>query len=413
MTQIYLGIILAILIVHTLLDVVADMLNVQHASSQLPADFSDVYDAESYRKSQEYLKGNTTVGILEDLVGLIVVIYFIVGGGFNAIDLWARSFEFGELTAGLIFAGVILAGIQLIHLPFSIYRTFVIEERFGFNRTTIKTFILDMLKGWLLSGMIGGMAFGGVCWIFDQTGPWAWLYGWIAVTLFQLFLTFIAPVAIMPLFNKFTPLEDGDLKTAIQTYAADQAFHLEGIYIIDGSRRSSKANAFFTGFGRYKRIALFDTLIRNHTLDELVSVLAHEVGHYKKRHITQMILWEIFGTGVMFFLMGFFINNEALFEAFKMDHLSVYASLLFFGFLFTPISVIFSLFSHLLSRRNEYEADHFAVTTYQKPQAMIAALKKLTVHNLGNLTPHPLMVFLHDSHPPVLKRIEAIRRICV
>jgi STE24 endopeptidase len=268
--------------------------------------------------------------------------------------------------------------------------------------------MLDILKSWGLAAVIGGILFSAVLWFFKEAGPWAWAYCWIAVTLFQIFLLFVAPVVIMPIFNKFTSLEDGELKAAIEAYAKSQGFKLKGVFTMDGSKRSTKSNAFFTGFGRFRRIVLFDSLIEKQTTEELVSVLAHEMGHYKKKHILKSIVISILTTGLMFYILSIFINNRELFAAFQMQHTSIYASLFFFGFLYTPIDMILSVFGNILSRRHEYEADDYAITTYQKPQSMITALKKLSVDNLSNLTPHPLKVFLSYSHPPVLERIRAI-----
>ena len=299
---------------------------------------------------------------------------------------------------------------QLINIPFSVFHTFVIEEKYGFNKTTVKTFILDIIKGIILGVVIGGIAFSAIVWFFIKARTMAWIYCWGALTLFGLFLRFIAPVVIMPIFNKFIPLEDGELKTTLKNYANEQNFKMKGVFKIDGSRRSTKSNAFFTGFGRFRRIALFDTLIEKHTTDELVSVLAHEIGHYKKKHIIKSMIMSIVTTGLMFYILSLFLNNEGLFNAFKMENISVYASLVFFGFLYTPINMIFSVIGSVISRRHEYEADRFALTTYKKPEASINALKKLSMDNLSNLTPHPLKVFLDYSHPPVLQRIKAIRR---
>ncbi|HIJ21259.1 MAG TPA: M48 family metallopeptidase, partial [Deltaproteobacteria bacterium] len=236
-------------------------------------------------------------------------------------------------------------------------------------------------------------------------------YCWIALTLFQLFLLFIAPVVIMPIFNKFVPLEEGELKTAIREYAEEQGFKMKGIFSMDGSKRSTKSNAFFTGFGRFRRIVLFDTLIEKHSVDELVSILAHEIGHYRKKHIFKSVLISILTTGLMFFILSLFINNKDLFAAFQMQETSIYASLFFFGFLYAPIETVVGILGNILSRRHEYEADAYAIKTTHKPQAMITALKKLSVDNLSNLTPHPLKVFLGYSHPPVLERIRAIDHI--
>jgi len=300
---------------------------------------------------------------------------------------------------------------QLLSVPFSVYSTFVIEEKYGFNRTTPKTFILDILKGWILTIILGGIIFSIILWFFDKAGSLAWVYCWLTVVIFQIVVTFFAPIIILPLFNKFHPLEDGELKTAIEEYAQAQKFKLKGIFKMDASKRSTKSNAFFTGFGRYRRIVLFDTLIENQSVEELLSILAHEMGHYKKKHILKSILLSIATTGIMFYILSLFLNNEGLFAAFKMENTSIYASLFFFGFLYTPISMIISIGSKMLSRKHEYEADAYAAQTYRKPESMISALKKLTVDNLSNLTPHPLKVFLTYSHPPVLERIQTLRKM--
>jgi STE24 endopeptidase len=405
----YLLFILVILIGSYILDVVVEMLNIRHLKTELPEEFAGYYDAEKYQTSQRYLKENTWFGIITDTIFTPLTIAFILLGGFNYVDTLSRSFNFGPIPTGLIFSGILLLASQLLHIPFSVYGTFVIEEKYGFNRTTVKTFILDILKGWLLTALIGGIVFSVILWFFEKAGTWAWLYCWGAVTAIQLFLTFIAPVVIMPLFNKFIPLEDGELKSVIEAYARAQAFKMKGVFKMDASKRSTKSNAYFTGLGRFRRIVLFDTLIAKHTVDELVSVLAHEMGHYRKKHILTSILISIATTGLMFCILSLFINNTGLFAAFRMEHPSVYASLLFFGFLYTPIEMVLSIAGTMLSRKHEYEADAYSVTTYRKPEAMITALKKLSVDNLSNLTPHPLKVFLSYSHPPVLERIKAIR----
>jgi STE24 endopeptidase len=298
-----------------------------------------------------------------------------------------------------------------LNIPFSAYRVFVIEEKYGFNKTTLKTFLFDILKSWLLSALIGGLVFACVLWIFEKTGDFAWLLCWAAISVFYLFLAFIAPAVIMPLFNKFIPVEDGELKNALENYAKEQSFKMKGLFKMDGSKRSTKSNAFFTGFGKYRRIVLFDTLIEKHTVDELVSVLAHEMGHFKLGHIYKSILLELANTGLMLFILSFFVKAPGIFEAFKMRNISVYAGMLFFGFLYSPVNTVVSIAANILSRKHENEADRFSINTYKKPEAMIEALKKLTVDNLSNLTPHPLKVFLEYSHPPVLERIRAIREI--
>ncbi|MDY6855439.1 MAG: M48 family metallopeptidase [Thermodesulfobacteriota bacterium] len=408
--NLFLVIILVILVGNYCINFIVERLNVRHAEKDLPKEFEGYYDAKKYKKSQEYLIDNTQFGIICDTVITPIIIVFILFGGFNMVDRFARGFNLGMIPTGLIFAGLLLLTFQVFLIPFSIYDTFIIEERYGFNKTTPKTFVLDILKTWLLAGIIGGVIFCVVLLLFEKAGTWAWLYCWSAVTLLQILIAFVAPVVIMPLFNKFSPLEDGELKDEIEKYAKSQDFKMKGVFTMDASKRSTKSNAFFTGFGKFRRIVLFDTLIERHDVKELVCVLAHEIGHYKKRHIFKSILVSILTTGLMFYILSVFINNKELFAAFKMEKTSIYASLFFFGFLYAPIEQILSIFANILSRKYEYEADTYAAKTYPHPQSMITALKKLSVENLSNLTPHPLKVFMSYSHPPVLERIEAIRR---
>ena len=407
----FLILILIIIVGDYILDLVVENLNVRNLRTELPREFEGSYDDMKYKKSQEYLRETTRFGIFIDSISTPLTIAFILLGGFNLVDQLARSFNQNLIVTGLIFAGILMLASQLLSIPFSVYSTFVIEEKYGFNRTTPKTFILDILKGWVLTLILGGIIFSIILWFFDKVGSLAWVYCWLTVVIFQIVVTFFAPIIILPLFNKFHPLEDGELKTAIEQYAHEQQFKLKGIFKMDASKRSTKSNAFFTGFGKYRRIVLFDTLIENQTVEELLSILAHEMGHYKKKHILKSILISTGTTGIMFYILSLFLNNEELFAAFKMEHTSIYASLFFFGFLYTPISMIISIGSKILSRKHEYEADAYAAQTYKKPEAMISALKKLTVDNLSNLTPHPLKVFLSYSHPPVLERIQKLRKM--
>jgi len=407
--NIYLIVILVILIGEYALSLVVENLNVRSASSSLPDEFVGFYDAEKYKASQNYLKDNTTYKLTKETFFTILILVFILAGGFNAVDQIVRFLRLGPIASGLTFAAILVLISQLLNIPFLAYHTFALEEKYGFNRTTVKTFILDIIKSLFLTALIGGIVFAAVLWFFGWSGKLAWVWCWLAVSVFQLFILFVAPVVIMPLFNKFTPLEEGVLKKAIEEYAASQNFKLKGIFTMDASRRSAKGNAFFMGFGKYRRIALFDTLIEKHTTEELVAVLAHEIGHYKKHHFIKNLVRSILTSGVMFFILSLFINNPGLFAAFRMDNLSIYASLFFFGFLYTPISMLFSIIDNILSRRYEYQADSYSISTYKRPEAFIRGLKKLSVGNLSNLTPHPLKIFLDYSHPPVLKRIEAIR----
>jgi len=409
--NVYAVIILVTLLFDFALNLIADLFNVKAMKKELPSEFEGVYDDEAYRKSQEYTRVTTRFGILTSTFDLALVLAFWFLGGFNYLDQIVRHWGFSPLVTGLFYIGVLIALKSIISLPFSLYSTFVIEDRFGFNKTTIGTFFLDMIKGLVLGVVIGGPLLAAILAFFQYTGALAWLYCWIGTTVFTLIIQFIAPRWIMPLFNKFTPLEDGELKQSILDYAKSVNFQVDDIYVMDGSKRSTKSNAFFTGFGKHKRIALFDTLIEKHTVDELVAVLAHEIGHYKKKHIIQGMAISILHMGVMFFLLSIFISSRGLFNAFYMNHISIYAGLIFFGMLYTPIELILSIFMQLFSRKNEYEADQFAAETIKNPENMINALKKLSRDNLSNLTPHWFYVFLNYSHPTVLQRINAIRSV--
>ncbi|MDD5677485.1 MAG: M48 family metallopeptidase [Kiritimatiellae bacterium] len=403
-------VILVILIGSCLFDILVNWLNIRQLTTRLPADFEGYYDAARYQAAQDYLRANTWFAMIKAAIFTTLIVAFILAGGFALVDQAARHFQTGTIVTGLIFAGLLMIPIFLIQLPFSVYETFVIEERYGFNRMTVGTFVLDLLKSVALAGVLGAVALALVLWFFEKAGSWAWVYAWLGLFGFQLFLTFIAPVAIMPLFNKFVPLPPGELRQAIEAYARSQDFKIQGVYTMDGSRRSSKANAMFTGFGRFRRIVLYDTLIQKHTVPELVSVLAHEIGHYQRRHILKFLLISLVSSGLMFFVLSLMIRAPAIFQAFGVAKPSVYAGIVFFGLLYTPIDMTLSVFSNWVSRQFEYEADAFAVTSLNQPESMIAALKKLSVDNLVNLTPHPLKVFLDYSHPPVLRRIAAIRQ---
>lgn len=401
-------IILAAIIFDFALNSLADYLNLTMLRNDLPDAFREVYDPDRYRKSQRYLKVNTRFGWVTATFNLTVILVFWFAKGFPLLDEWVRSFNYGPVITGLIYMAILLLFKGLLSLPFSIYATFVIEERFGFNQTTWTTFVKDLAKGLLLAVLLGAPLLAGILAFFVHAGTNAWWYCWIAVTIYMLGVQFIAPTWIMPLFNKFTPLEAGELKSAILSYAGSINFPIENVYVMDGSRRSSKSNAFFTGFGKHRRIVLFDTLIKRHTTGELLAVLAHEMGHYKKKHILQTMVLGILQMGIMLFLLSLFISNQGLFDAFYMPQKSVYAGLIFFAMLYSPLDFFIGLFMQMLSRRNETAADRFSAETTHDPQSMVAALKKLSVHNLSNLMPHPFYVFLNYSHPPVLQRIREI-----
>lgn len=409
----YLCFILGVLVLSYLLELVVSLLNLRSLSPALPAEFQGVFDAPEYARSQEYTRVTTRFSLVHSTCSLVVTLAFILAGGFNLIDVAARSVGWGSIPTGLVFTGLLGALTALLGLPFSLYSTFVIEQRFGFNTTTWTTFFLDQVKAVLLAVLLGGPLLAAILWFFETSGQMAWLYCWLAAVCFILVVQFVAPVVIMPLFNKFIPLEDGPLKEAITRYAQRQQFALQGIYTMDGSKRSTRANAFFTGFGKFRRIVFFDTLLGKLAENELLAVLAHEMGHYKLRHIPVMMVLSMLQMGLMFFILSLFLNNQGLFAAFGMEHVSIYASLVFFGFLYSPLSMLVGIGFNLVSRRNEYQADRYAAETLRDEQggeALINGLKKLSVSNLSNLTPHPLHVFLNYSHPPVMARIAALRQ---
>lgn len=406
-------VILVTLLVDFVLNLASDYLNLKFLDKPLPEEFSDVIDERTYTKSQEYTRTRTLFGIITSTFNLLILLVFWFAGGFNWLDQQVLEWGFGVVGTGLLYIGFLLLFKMLLNLPFSIYSTFVIEEKFGFNKTTPQIFFQDQLKSIALSIILGVPLLAGIIAFFEFGGAWAWIWAWLAVTAFSLFIQFIAPTWIMPIFNKFKPLEDGSLKQKIRSYAAEVRFPLKGVFVIDGSKRSTKSNAFFTGFGQNKRIALYDTLIEKHTEEELVAVLAHEIGHYKKKHIPKNMMISILQTGIMLALLSIFLQVPGLFEAFYMEQMSVYAGLVFFGLLYAPVDMILSLGMQILSRKYEYQADAFAANTIEDPEAMVNVLKKLSKDNLSNLTPHPFYVYLNYSHPPVLKRIRAIRKLDV
>lgn len=407
--NIYRVVILATLVVRYLLDLISEYLSLRSTATTLPAEVSDVYDPEEYRRSVEYMKARSRFHIVESTFTFILILLFWFSGGFNWLDNFVRSFHFSTIVSGLLYIGILLIANSFLALPFSIYSIFVIEQKFGFNRTTIGTYVADQLKKLLLMFLIGMPLLAIILWFFETAGDRAWLYCWIISVGFVLVGHFVAPVWIMPLFNKFTPLPEGSLRKAIQDYARSVNFSFRDIFVMDGSRRSTKANAFFTGFGNNKRIALFDTLVSNNTVPQVVAVLAHEVAHYKLRHIQKQMLLSFLQLGILFYVLSIFIDNRKLFEAFYMEHTSVYAGLLFFGMLYEPISMILSVIMNYFSRKNELEADRYAVETTNEEEPLIGALKNLHNKNLANLTPHPVNVTLHHSHPPLLRRIQEIR----
>lgn len=390
------------------LDTWASWLNSKAAQAALPKEFQGIFDADEYNKSQTYTQARTRFGLQQDTFSLVLFLAFWLLGGFGWLDHALRGLGFGEIVNGILFIGILFVAQTLISIPFDLYDTFVIEERFGFNKTTVGVFFGDLAKMLVLTVLIGVPLLTLLLWLFE-TVPNAWAYGWALVTVFSLVMTYLAPRLIMPLFNKFAPLEDGELKTAIHQLSDKCDFPVTEVSVMDGSKRSSKSNAFFTGFGKHKRIALFDTLIAGQTVPELVAVLAHEIGHFKKKHIIQQMALSILQIGLVFFLIYLLLKNESLMKAFGVDTPSVYCSFVFFMIIFKPVSRLISIGMTMLSRKNEFEADAYAAASTGSAEELISALKKLSKDNLSNLTPHPFYVFMFYSHPPVLQRIAALR----
>ncbi|AQS92972.1 peptidase M48 [Polaribacter sp. BM10] len=397
-------ILIAILIISFVIDKVLDYLNAKRFDDTIPVELADVYEETAYKKSQAYKKTNAKFSNLTSTFSFALTLLFFIFEGFSYVDNFARSFTDNNILVALIFFGVIMLGSDILTTPFSYYQTFVIEEKFGFNKSSKKTFWLDKLKGWLMTIIIGGLILSIIIWFYQQTKENFWLYTWLLVAIFSLFMNMFYAKLIVPIFNKQTPLENGELKTAIEKYAEKVGFKLDNIFVIDGSKRSTKANAYFSGFGSQKRITLFDTLINDLETDEIVAVLAHEVGHYKKKHIIFNLVTSILITGFTLYLLSLFINYPIFSEALSVTKPSFHIGLIAFGILYSPISEITNLIMNFISRKFEYQADDFAKKTYAaKP--LISSLKKLSKNSLSNLTPHPAYVFMHYSHPTLLERV--------
>jgi len=405
----YGAIVLAALLFEFALGVVADALNLRALDPVVPEEFRDVYDAERYRRVQDYTRARSRFGLVASGVQLALLLAFWFAGGFGDLDRSVGALGLGPIATGLLYLGALGLGRVIVGLPFRWWSTFVVEERFGFNRTAPKIFWMDLLKGTLLAVLLGGPLLAAVLWLFERTGSQAWLWCWLASAVYVLAVEFIAPTWIMPLFNRFEPLGHGPLRDAVLAYARSVSFPLAGVFVMDGSRRTSKANALFTGFGRNKRIALFDTLLDKLAAEEVVAVLAHEIGHYKRRHVVQGTVIALLHLGVVLFVVSVLMARPGLFEAFGIQARPVHAGLVFSALLLSPVEILLAVVLHALSRRNELQADAFAVATTGSGERLAHALKRLSADALSNLTPHPLYVVLHYSHPPVRERVRALQ----
>jgi STE24 endopeptidase len=404
------AIILAIVIADFAFERWLDYLNTTRWSDVLPEELCGIYDEKAYQKSQQYQHVNHRFGMITSTVSFVALLAMLWWGGFAWLDAGLRQFTENPIWLALLFFGVLAVASSIISLPFSIYDTFVIEARFGFNKTTPRTFVLDLLKGALLGAVVGGGLLALIVWIYLMSGSWFWLIAWGVVVVFSIFMTLFYSNLIVPFFNKQTPLAAGELRDAIEKFAARTGFHLKNIYVIDGSRRSTKANAYFTGLGAKKRIVLYDSLIEKHTTDELVAVLAHEIGHYKKKHTLLGLLLGIAQTGITFFLLSLFLGEPVFTQALGVETHSFHIAVLAFGLIYAPVSLVTGIAMNIISRRNEFAADRFAAVHFAAPPLM-TALKRLSADNLSNLRPHPAVVFVHYSHPPLLQRLAALESL--
>lgn len=408
MSQILLYIIIGLLVADFIFERILEYLNSTQWSDQLPEEVKDIYDEEKYQRQQAYEKINFRFSLLSSSFSFVVVLLMFLFAGFAWVNGLALSVSANPILTALVFFGILMLASDLINTPFSIYDTFVIEEKFGFNKTTPKTFVLDKFKGYLLGAIIGGGLLALIIYLYQLTTTSFWIYAWLVISGFSVFMVLFYSNLIVPLFNKQTPLPEGELKSAIENFAVKAGFKLDNIYVIDGSKRSTKANAYFTGFGAKKRVVLYDTLINDMTTNELVAVLAHEIGHYKKKHVLWNLLLGIVQTGIVLFLFSLFVGSPELSAALGVETPRFHIGLIAFGILYSPISLVSGLAMNIFSRKNEYQADAFAAQ-YFSGDELASALKKLSVKNLSNLRPHPAYVFFHYSHPTLLQRLKALK----
>ncbi len=401
--------IIIIIIFTFLLERTLDFLNYSNLKSELPKELKDIYDKEKYKKSQEYEKINSRFGILQSIFSLFLILMMLFFDGFAVVDNFARTFTNNSILIALIFFGILMVISDILNLPFELYSTFVIEKKFDFNRTTKKLFFIDKLKSYLLAIFIGGGLIALLIFFYEMTKENFWLYSWLAISGFSIFMAMFYSSLIVPLFNKQTPLEAGDLRNEIEDFSKKVGFKLKNIFVIDASKRSTKGNAYFSGLGNKKRIVLYDTLIKDLKIKELVAILSHEIGHYKKKHILMSIFISVLETGFTFYILSLLIANPELSKALGTENHSFHLAMISFGILYSPISLILGLFGNILSRKNEFQADNFAKENYEALH-LENALKKLSVQNLSNLKPHPLYVFFHYSHPPLLERLKNLSK---
>ena len=406
-TESWFFIIIGLVIFNYLFSNILDYLNHKNWKDDIPNELKGFYKKEKYKKAKDYSVSKNKIGFLSNTLSFALVFSLLFFNGYGLINELVSSYETNFIKSGLFFLILFLLN-TLISLPFSYYNTFVIEEKFGFNKTTKITFFLDQVKSSILSILIGGVLLFLALYLYDTINQGFWFWLWIGLSLLMVLINMFYADIIVPIFNKLTPLEDGKLRSKIEKYSNEVGYLLKNIYVIDGSKRSTKANAFFSGLGPRKTIALYDTLIEKHTVNELVAVLAHEVGHYKKKHIFSGLIFSIMQIGIITFFFELCLSLPEISQALGGTDVSFHLGIIGFSILFSPISILSGIFMNYISRKNEFEADGYAKETFNG-EDLALALKKLSVDSLSNIYPHPLYVFFHYSHPPLIKRLRALK----
>jgi STE24 endopeptidase len=407
MAQIIFYGIVTIFVLDFILEFILERLNAQWRTKPIPELLSDIYNHSQYQKQQQYASESDRFGLWVSFFTFGITLAFLLANGFGWLHYLLEPYFEQPALLGLVYFATLFGVLDILTMPFNWYSTFVIEQKYGFNTTTVKTYITDKLKGYALAIIIGGALYLLIYWIYVHTGNLFWLLCWALMAAFAVFMALFYSNLIVPLFNKQTPLPQGDLRTAIEEFGARAGFNISNIFVIDGSKRSTRANAYFTGFGPKKRIVLYDTLINDLTTDEVVAVLAHEIGHYKHKHTIVSMILGLVQMGVMFYLLSLFLNNSTFSMALGVSNPQFHISIIVFSMLYSPVSELTGIAMNLYSRKNEYQADAFAAR-YGLAQPLVAGLKKLATKNLSNLTPHPWYVFVSYSHPPLYERIKAL-----
>jgi len=397
--------IVTIVVLSFIWEQILSFLNRTKMNPDIPKELVGIYEETQYARQQLYQKANSRFSFVSGSFSFAIVLTMLLTGGFGYLDGLIRQITDNFFLLSLMYIGILVLAGQIINFPFEWYDTFVIEEKFGFNKTTKKLFLTDTLKQFILTVVIGGVILLVVLFLYKHLGKWFWIFTWIIVSLFSVLMTMYYSKWIVPLFNKQRKLRSGDLRQKIETFAWNAGFEFQDIYVMDSSKRSTKANAYFTGLGKRRRIVLYDTLVKDLEENEILAVLAHEIGHYKKKHIPKSLVISIITTGITLFILSLFLDNPVLAKALGSDLPSFHLGLIGFSFLFTPVTELMGLAVNFISRKNEHEADTF-VENFKLQDALISGLKKNATKSLTNLNPHPWYVFWYYSHPTLLDRVK-------